>query len=193
MGLVIKRTENNIEIAVWKITESLEELEKMSGNLDSSDYKSKKRKKEFLSVRLLLKNLCPLSTISYKKNGAPWISKHKCISISHSGDLACIIISKHNNGIDIEEISEKPLRLYSKFGNNPHLEGLTKEKATLIWSIKESVFKWQKQENINFKKDIIISNFNVSEKGKIDLTFKNNKLTANYFKIENKFLVYVCK
>jgi len=70
---------------------------------------------------------------------------------------------------------------------------LSKEKCTLIWSIKESVFKYHKIGNVDFKKDIYIPEFTEKGKGILEVRFKTELLKANYFKIENQFLVYVCK
>ena len=72
------------------------------------------------------------------------------------------LIAKRN-GIDIQEISKKSLRISSKFINQ-HIQNLTKEKCTLIWAIKEAVFKWHRKGSVDFKKDIQVPDFNIAEK-----------------------------
>lgn len=192
MGLIIKKEIDDVIIAVWKTTESLSLLEKLYQDASTSHIKLKKRKKEFLSIRLLMKEVLPNTNIRYDKNGSPRINNYKYISIAHSKDLACIIIGPTNNGIDIECVSCKSLNAFSKFGNDHHLKKLTKEKSTLIWAMKESIFKWHKKGKVNFKKDIIISDFDMHENGKVDAIFQKQKLIANYFKVEDQYLAYVC-
>lgn len=185
--------ENNCQIATWEINESLEELIQQSNKLDVSKFKNKKRKKELLSSRLLLKKLFPNTTISYNKYGAPEIDNNNFISISHSKKIVAIIISKSKVGLDIQKISEKPLKLASKFISNTNRKQLTAEKATLIWCCKEAIFKWHQKGNINFISDILINPFIVKNEGKVIAKFKSLQHTLHYKKIDAHFLVYVCK
>jgi len=192
MPLLSKTEENNATILIWKLTESIQELEKISSFINTSYVHSEKRKKEFICSRLLLKEYNPNLQISYSENGSPILSNEEFISISHSANLIVITISEKNIGIDIQEITEKPKKLFSKFGNSHHTD-LSKEKCTLIWSIKESVFKYHKIGNVDFRKDIYIPSFMEKEKGKLEITF-NNKVTlsAFYKRINNYYLSYVC-
>ena len=192
MPLLSKTEENNATILIWELTESIQELEKISSFSNTSHLHSEKRKKEFICSRLLLKEYNSDLQISYTENGSPILSNEEFISISHSANLIVIAVSKKNIGVDIQEISEKPKKLFSKFGNSHHTN-LSKEKCTLVWSIKESVFKYHKIGNVDFKKDIYIPEFTEKGKGILEVRFKTELLKANYFKIENQFLVYVCK
>ena len=193
MGIIKKYTENNCQIAIWDLKESLTELLKLGARFDSSNIKTEKRKKDFLVSRLLLNELDPNQQISYNSNGAPEILNGKHISISHSKNLVAIIISDKKIGLDIEYISEKPLKLSSKFNTRNSQQDLTKEKATLIWCCKEAVFKWHQKWGVDFIKDITITKFSVKEKGIITIQFKKKELNLNYQKINNHYLVYVCK
>ena len=193
MPLLQKIEENNCQIAIWEIRESLKQLIPLSNNIDISRFKHENRKKEFISSRLLLNELLPNTDISYNKYGAPEIKKDYFISISHSRDLIAIIISKRKVGIDIEKISKKPLDLSSRFISKENYLNITEEKATLIWCCKEAIFKWHQKGSIDFIADITISPFIVKEKGKILAKFKNQEHTLHYTKIDDHFLVYVCK
>ena len=192
MPLLLKKEENNIFIYVWKITESLDELTVLYPNIKSYILKTEKREKEFICSRILLNLYSKKLKISYSKFGNPVLNNNQFISISHCSNLVCIAISKENIGIDLEEISEKTLKLKSKFVNDHHSK-LNKEKTSLIWCIKESVFKYHKIGGVDFKKDIYIPKFTETIEGELEVTFKNELLKANYFKIENQFLVYICK
>ncbi len=164
----------------------------MYPNIKCNILKTEKRKKEFICSRVLLNLYSKNLKISYSKFGNPILNNNQFISISHCSNLVCIAISKEKIGIDLEEISEKTLKLQSKFVNDHHSE-LNKEKTTLIWCIKESVFKYHKIGGVDFKKDIYIPKFTETIEGELEVTFKNELLKANYFKIENQFLVYICK
>jgi len=193
MGIIRNTTENNCNIAIWNTQETLDELLKLSKPFDLTKRKNEKRKKEFLSSRLLLEQLNPNAIITYNDFGAPELDNGKYISISHSKEMVAIIISEQQVGLDIEQISEKALRLAAKFISAKNQSNLTKEKATLIWCCKEAVFKWHQKGGVDFINDIIIPEFTVKEKGIITLQFKNKELNLNYQKINNQYLVYVCK
>ena len=192
MPLLLKKEENNNAILIWGNSEPLEKLISLTSNTDFSHLKSDKRKKEFLTSRILLNYFNKDLKISYSKNGSPNLSNHQYISISHSGDLVCIIISDKKIGIDIEKISNKSLRMKEKFINSHHTK-LNKEKSTIIWCIKEAVFKFHKIGNIDFKKDIFVPEFILEESGEMDISFKKNTLKSYYFKVEDFYLSYVCK
>jgi len=193
MGIILNTTENNCSIALWDISESLDELLQIADSFDTAKFKTEKRKKEFLTSRLLLEQLSPNTIITYNQFGAPKLDNGKHISISHSKKMVAIIISEQQVSIDIEQISGKALRLSSKFVSEKNLKKLSKEKATLIWCLKEVVFKWHQKGGVDFIKDIIIPEFSVKEKGIITIQFKNKELNLNYQKINNHYLVYVCK
>ena len=121
MPITQKIKPHKCQIAIWEIKETLPELLQESKNLDVSKFNTEKRKKEFLSIRILLNILDPNSIVSYNKYGAPKLKNNKFISISHSKNLAAIIISTNNVGLDIQKISKKPLQLSSKFiAKNTH-------------------------------------------------------------------------
>jgi len=193
MGIILNTTENNCSIALWDISESLDELLQIADSFNTAKFKTEKRKKEWIASRLLLNEINPNYSISYNEFGAPELDNGNYISISHSKKMVAIIINEQQVSIDIEKISEKALRLAPKFVSEKNLKKLSKEKATLIWCIKEAAFKWHQKGGVDFIKDIIIPEFSVKEKGIITIQFKNKELNLNYQKINNHYLVYVCK
>ena len=177
---------------MWEIKETLEEIIALGRHINTSNYTSEKRKKEHLASRLLLNKIYPTKTIIYNHFGAPELDNAKHISISHSKELVAIIISDKKTGIDIENISEKCLSLASKYVSEKNLIRLNKEKATLIWCLKEAIYKWHQKGEVNFIKDIIINNFVVKDHGTVTAYFRKKELNLNYLKINNQYLVYVC-
>ena len=193
MGILKIIEENNCIISLWEINETLDALMQLSANRKIPDFNNEKRKKEYLASRLLLKDIAPNTKITYNEYSAPKLENGEHISISHSKNLVAIIISKQKVGLDIEKISEKPLRLSSKFISDNIHQNLTKEKATLIWCVKEAIFKWHQKGNVDFKKDIKIKAFEIMEKGEISCNFKGEKIIVKYRKIDNQYLAYVCR
>lgn len=193
MGIIQKTEENHCIIAIWDMCESLDELKNLSEQYDLSSLKSEKRKKEFLASRLLLEKIHPNTSIIYNRYGAPTLSDGNFVSISHSKNLVAFIVSDKKAGLDIEKISKRALRLSSKFIAKDNHQKLTLEKATLIWCCKEAIFKWHQKGDVDFKKDISLTPFVLSEKGEIAANFKKEQLKLNYRKINNHYLVYVCK
>ncbi len=137
----IEKSQNTI-IGVWEITESLKELQSLLPYENVKNLTSEKRKLEWFATRTLLKNLNKSVRISYNNFGVPLLSNGKYISITHSKGLVAVIVSNKKVGIDIEKISDKAIRLSLKFISKDNLKNLTDKKATLMWSIKEAVYKW---------------------------------------------------
>ena len=192
MPIINKIESEKITILVWEITETLEEIIALGKGINTSNYTSKKRKKEHLASRLLVNEICPTKTIIYNEFGAPELNNGKHISISHSKELVAVILSDKKTGLDIEQISEKSLRIASKFVSARNLIKLNKEKATLIWCLKEAIYKWHQKGGVDFIKDIIIPEFFAKKNGKVTAYFRRKKLNLNYLKINNHYLVYVC-
>ncbi|MFT4903337.1 MAG: 4'-phosphopantetheinyl transferase [Thalassomonas sp.] len=192
MPIINKIESEKITILVWEITETLEEIIALGEGINTSNYTSEKRKKEHLVSKLLVNEICPTKTIIYNEFGAPELNNGKHISISHSKELVTVIISDTKSGIDIEKISDKALRIASKFVSEKNLIKLNKEKATLIWCIKEAIYKWHQKGEVDFIKDIIIPEFIAKKNGKVTAYFMKKELNLSYLKINNHYLVYVC-
>ena len=111
-------------------------------------FKSSKRQKEWLGVRLLLKHVLGSNVqIAYKSSGAPFlINSNKHISISHSGTLVAIALSNEKVGIDLQIISDKPLKIKSRFLSNAEIQMMGDQLDTLtavkLWCAKEAVYKF---------------------------------------------------
>lgn len=111
-------------------------------------FKSAKRQREWLGVRLLLKSICgEQAQIGYTPTGAPLlVDSDTNISISHSGSLVALVFSDERIGLDIQMISDKPLRIKSHFLDETeervfgdHLDMLS---AVKLWCAKEAVYKF---------------------------------------------------
>lgn len=192
------------EILLWKITESLAELS-AEVNLNPKNQqrfngmKSELHQRAFLSVRKLLqlKGYTDFD-LEYDQFGKPHLKDGKHISISHSHEYATIIISDEITGIDIELQREKIIKIAPKFAEK-ELEFLDKDnqeyirKLTVIWGVKESIFKIINEVGISFKDHIHLLPFEmVDQSGIANLHFKNKAIQFKYhfIEIDNFTLVY---
>jgi phosphopantetheinyl transferase len=160
--------------------------------------KAESHQKGFLSVRRLLMEAGYTDfDLYYDTFGKPHLTDGKHISISHSNDFSVIVISQENIGADLELLKEKTLKLAPRFMDVTHLKGLSEadslQKATVVWGIKESVFKIKNEVGISFKDHIFESDFNLKDKQcKVTLRFNNKE---DYFDVLFDFIedyVFVC-
>ena len=147
-----------------KIESLIDQLNTNDINLFSV-IQSSKRKKEFITTRILLNSyLSNKTSISYENN-KPILNNSKHISISHKDqELIIGINNRIKIGVDIEKISDKILKIKSKFCNQKELLELKKNESieilTMLWSAKEATFKClDNQENI-YLKDISVTLIN---------------------------------
>ncbi len=197
---------SNTQIYVWKIEETFEDLfdEVILNDLNLirlQTMKSEQHKRGFLSVRKLLQHSGYNDfDLFYTPDGKPNLKDGKHISISHSHEFSAIIISNEITGIDLELCKDKVLRIAKKFMDVSHLDELSEaekiKKATIIWGVKESVFKIKNQKGISFPDHIFESPFGL-EDGKCKATLRFNDQIESYkvfFEtIQEYVLVYAFK
>ncbi len=123
-----------------------------------------KRRNEIVTTEFILnyifKNNYP--KITYDDRGKPYFTeKDFNISISHCKDRVAVGLSEKDRliGVDIEKISAKPLKLSEKFICKKYInlfEKIKETEATLIWTIKEAVYKID-NSLVNFKESMNIN------------------------------------
>ncbi|HQW68254.1 MAG TPA: 4'-phosphopantetheinyl transferase superfamily protein [Flavobacterium sp.] len=182
---------NNTKLYLWKITEDFDALFKEVRLKDSSlkrleDMKSQSHQKGFLAVRMLLQHLDYTDfDLYYDEFGKPHIKPQGCsikeveISISHSNDFSAVVISEQKVGLDLEQLKEKTLKIAPRFMDVSHLENLSEEekikKATVVWGIKECIFKIKNEKGISFPNHIFEDDFNFEDKKATAVLKFNNK------------------
>ena len=192
------------EILLWKITEPLSELSaevtlNPISQLRFNGMKSELHQRAFLSVRKLLqlKGYTDFD-LEYDQFGKPHLKDGKHISISHSHEYATIIISDEITGIDIELQREKIIKIAPKFAEK-ELEFLDNDnqeyirKLTVIWGVKESIFKIINEVGISFKDHIHVHPFEMVDlSGTANLYFQNraSQFMYHFIEIDNFTLVY---
>jgi len=200
---------NNSKLGIWKIEKTIEELHTQLSDQSLLDYRflsitNNARKLEWLSVRLLIKTLCgEEKTLVYNAAGKPTLADNSFnISISHTkGYVAVLIHPTQIVGLDIENRSERILKLKNKFMHSTELVAIDQTQEALhillYWSAKETLFKIMPEEAIDFIEHLHISPFVLIEKGSFEAneTRSQNKqhFTIQYQVFEDFVLTWTTK
>ncbi|WP_298754263.1 4'-phosphopantetheinyl transferase superfamily protein [uncultured Psychroserpens sp.] len=157
-------------VKIWKITESYEDLFKpldlKSNSLERVlGMKSELHQRGFLSVRHLLRDFGYTDQdLYYDDYGKPHLKDGKHISITHSFIFSGVIISDNEVGIDIEKQREKIAIIAKKFVDY-EFKYLSKDddtyikKLTVIWGIKESLYKLFATPGMLFREHFLVIPF----------------------------------
>jgi phosphopantetheinyl transferase len=191
----------NTQLGVWKIEEN-EDFFK--GNVPQHrDVTHPHKRLQHLAGRFLLQFLFPdfpYHLIEIADTRKPFLPDEQYhFSISHCGDYAAAIVSKDSRvGIDIEIPVEKIIMIANKFlSNEEHSifntqKSILKDSLTLLWSCKESVFKWYGNGGVDFREHIQLKK---QEEGNetIDCFFSknNSELIIHYRQFEHLVLAWV--
>jgi phosphopantetheinyl transferase len=196
------RISETTRLGIWKIEESEDFFKR---NVPQHrDVTHPHKRLQHLAGRFLLQFLFPdfpyqlIQIADTRKPFLPGEQYH--FSISHCGDFAAAIVSKESRvGIDIEIPVEKIIRIRDKFlsvdekrnwsveGSHPDVRTIT-----LLWSCKESVFKWYGDGGVDFSEQIQLKE---QDHGKeiVDCFFTKNQsgLSVHYSLFDNLVLAWV--
>jgi len=161
-------------VKIWKIEESFNDLfnpEQLKPESLSrvNGMKSELHQRGFLSVRQLLKAFGYSDfDLFYDENGKPHLKDGKEISITHSFTFSGVIISNKKAGIDIEKQREKIKVIAHKFVDYEfkYLDTLTSDyinKLTVIWGIKESLYKLFATPGMLFREHFLVIPFTMKD------------------------------
>ena len=191
-------------LAVWKIEE--EESFFLQSVMPQRNVSHPHKKLQHLAGRYLLKYLFsdfPVSLIQIADTRKPFLEDEAYhFSISHCGDYAAAIVSRTKRvGLDIELPTEKVVKILHKFlhaeektmiddwhqiletrstSNGWHL-------PTLLWSAKESMFKWWGRGEVDFSEMLRLSGACPIDEGNLEGRFLKETVSVN-FPVCYKFL-----
>jgi phosphopantetheinyl transferase len=196
-------------LGIWKIEET-EEFFK--GNVPQHrDVTHPHKRLQHLAGRFLLQFLFPdfpYELIRIADTRKPFLPDERFhFSISHCGDYAAAIVSKDRRvGVDIEIPTPKIERIKEKFLNeeefkifniqysmlNIQSKTFNPQLLTLLWSCKESVFKWYGNGEVDFREHIQLQKLHEG-KETIDCFFSktNQQLTIHYREFDHLVLAWV--
>lgn len=190
-------------LQLWTLTEDSDSLSKLVTlhNIELQLFNrisNETRKAEFLVARILLRNVFPDSHIEYSIQGAPVIVPSDVhVSISHTTGMVCLLHSIYPCGIDVEQIGTRALRLTKRFVSHSEASLIGEEfparDATLIWSVKETLYKLLRKEGVDFATQLIIDKVDDDKKIYTSIITENKKTThcVNYTIFDNYVLTWV--
>lgn len=183
-------------VKIWKITESYddlmhsivlkpESLERVLG------MKSELHQRGFLSVRHLLADFgYEDADLFYDENGKPHLKDGKQISITHSFNFSAVIVSDDLVGIDVEKqrpkitiIAHKFIDFENDYLNENDIDYVNK--LTVIWCVKESLYKLFAKPGLSFKKYFFVIPFTLYDDKTIAwIDYENKKHRYNIHFLE---------
>ncbi|WP_136480421.1 4'-phosphopantetheinyl transferase family protein [Cognatitamlana onchidii] len=191
-------------VKIWKITESYEDLMKQVNLKPVAlervlGMKSKLHQRGFLSVRHLLQEFGYTDAdLFYDNNGKPHLKDGKQISITHSFEFSAVIISDLIVGIDVEKQRDKISIIAHKFLDY-ELDYVDEDSAdyikklTVIWCVKESLYKLFATPGLSFKKHCLVVPFSLDENNTVAwVDYRDNKCRYNiqFFEFEGFTCAY---
>ena len=161
-------------VKIWKITETYNELlsplELKPNSMERVlGMKSELHQRGFLSVRWLLREFGYTDKdLFYDECGKPHLKDGKHISISHSFNFSAVIVSDNVIGIDVEKQRDKIEVIAHKFVDYEfnYLENIDEHyirKLTVIWCVKESLYKLYCTPGLSFKAHCLVIPFNIAD------------------------------
>ncbi len=207
MPLDFHKSTETFQLGIWKLEESLDELHHML-QLSEDDlrtlknFKSEYRKREWLTVRVLVKTLLKSAefNIAYHKNGKPLlVNSHFSISISHTKNFVAVLLTEHEAaGIDLETIQPRIEKIAKRFITPEEEQFITADKKInyqhVIWGTKETLFKIYAKGELNFLDNLHVEKFQLKKSGELTAKIQKDsfqkKYTVFYEKLNDLMLVY---
>ena len=184
MGIVSIKTISPVsKLGLWRIAEPwadlLGMLELPASELDAfGAILKEKRKQEWLACRALLKEMLGrYGVIGYDAERKPHLAGSNIeISMSHSGEYVCVYLREGPPvGIDIQQMKPSISKGAFYFLNDTELQWADLENNVqmhLIWSAKESIFKYAGDASIDLKKHITINPFSGNQNGRFEVNLQ---------------------
>jgi hypothetical protein len=212
MALYFKeKLENDATVAVWKITETEQELVEMSSTPSDemeeiSFLRSESLRKQRLAVRALLNELFEDEKVylSHHDNGRPYLENMVTnISITHTEKYVAVILHDIEDvGIDMESLDRDFSVVEKKALSEEEIEDLDEdhrnknEQLAIYWCAKEAIFKRVSAYNVDFAEQIEIERFRPKGEGELEACFIHKDgyeedFELNYMTFDRHVLVWV--
>ncbi len=175
----ISSLKHGYTLGLWHITEKPEELLTLAHlSTEEQGYyqqlSNTQRRLHWLAWRALIKKLTgnPEIEIVYQENGKPQVRDQSLqISISHTGPwAACLTHSNEPVGVDVESIRPRILKIKERFLSSREIEWHAPSThdlrhLTILWCIKEAVFKFAGISGLDYRNQINILPFQSLREG----------------------------
>ena len=191
-----KKLDNKAEIAVWQVTETEDELMKLSSvptdeMEEISLFRNENQRRQKLAVRALLNEVFEDKMyLNHHDNGKPYLENCVTnISITHTDKYVAIIISDDDElGIDIESLDRNFAPVEQKALSEDEIDDLDDDKKNeqlaIYWCAKEAIFKRMSQNRVNFAEQIEVEKFNLKKEGELEATFIHKDEYEEEFDLE---------
>jgi len=207
MPLYLEKKINGSRLAIWQMTETVEELFSQSAlseeiKSEVGNFRSETRRKEWLTLRILLKDVLGVAQyddITYDDKGKPHLKGGSgYISFSHTRNFAAVMFHRSKNiGVDIETVRERIEKVSHKFLNDEEQAFAQGPKRIdtlhIIWGAKEVLFKMYGKGGLDFKKQMRVHPF-VTGDGTVNAELNADGVVSrykiNYFFSDNLVVVY---
>lgn len=158
----------NTFLLVWKITEDTETLKKLVNQVNDMQTQSNQKhlhwfaSRAALAVHFGLEVPLVIHKDSFNKPSLTVGDQAYHLSITHSNHYAAVLFSKtFSVALDIEKVDQRIGRVAHKFMNAAEAEMLEGDSnlvnaQTLIWSAKETLYKFYGQKELDFKQHMTI-------------------------------------
>lgn len=202
-----KIAQDDLLIGFWDIKETCNELyEMIFPYLDETEilqYRNlthDRRRCEWLASRLLISKLLgKYQKVYYNQYGKPFIEENYNISITHSYDMAGVLLSKKNIvGLDVEKMNLRILKVEKKLLEETELNEIksdTKIQSLYVnWCAKEAMYKACGIREIDIKSNFRLEYFDYQTHGDvygyITKGDYRKKLLMHYFEFDNYMVAW---
>lgn len=149
-------------LSLWEVTEEHLPVELTEASRKRlAGMKRKDHSRSFLAIRMLLQR-AGLSDhdVFYDSNGRPFLDDGRHISITHSHKFAALYTGTEACGIDIEKVSPKIQKAKPHFIQNEVIPAGSEPQAlTIIWTVKEAIYKLSDSRPLSFLTDLHVHPF----------------------------------
>jgi len=152
----------NQTVTVWKILEPISFfIDHLPSELHSLPFKIEAKNLEWLAARYLLYQLLDSPIIKKDANKKPvLVGDQRYISISHTSDIAAVMVATKPCGIDVEKDLPRIHRIAHKFLSPEKLSLIKgpKNQSLLyqVWCAKEVMYKAYGLGGLDFKHDLTV-------------------------------------
>ena len=209
MPLQRKLCWDSVDVWVWKITETADELSLLVPGEQAcyarETFASEVRRAEWLAVRVIMAQLFGDSAhIVYDVAGKPSIEGVAgYISVSHTKGYAAVAFSRECEvGVDVELMSRDVLPVAARFMPAESLDvfpSVERNRVALVnWCAKEALFKITGDLGGNFKDNISVGELGEGETGHVALTlmgveYPGEPLFVADYSFCEELLVVLCR
>lgn len=196
-------------VLVWKITETIDELQGMvSPDVAAwalEKYASEKRRAEWLAVRALLRqHLGDDVRVVYDAEGKPSLQgAGGTVSISHTDGYVAVALSADGDaGIDIELLSRDVMPVAGRFMSVGQFDDVPSDQRNFValvnWCAKEALYKIVGNLGGNFKDNISVANFEPYSEGVVPMKLSGlasccGELFIAHYSVHDDLLVVLCR